>query len=386
MKKRIVKNISLLMVFLLTTNAYADLRITEYFNNLEPQKHVNKLYSEERKNELNQNIIKYDDIDDLVHLYNVDVANLWNNWENNKSAEDIHNDYLDSAAYLENAAASADNDFMEGMNRSQALAMRIQADQNADDSYSNFLKNYLEEKNIVKNTKVLFIDYKKSEFELYSVAEGIKEAERNEEKAKNAYEIGSGTKIDYLNAQKNTFDSKANFILSESACTANKRNLIINCGKKIDDSIGIPDIVLDTSFDVTKINLENDYNNALKNSIQLVIYKRNLENAETEEVKNIHKININNAPNIIWNDLDSKYHSILDALTSYENRKVALEVATDSYNSSKNKYEEGSISKKEFATAEYAYILAKCNLEIIKYDIKKAILEYEFSRDGYYKF
>ncbi len=69
------------MVFLLSTNAYADLRITEYFNNLEPQKHVNKLYSEERKNELNQNIIKYDDIDDLVHLYNVDVANLWNNWE-----------------------------------------------------------------------------------------------------------------------------------------------------------------------------------------------------------------------------------------------------------------------------------------------------------------
>lgn len=386
MKRKTVKIISLILITLLTTNTYADLKITEYFNGLEPQKHINKIYTDERKNELKQNVIKYDDIEDLIHLYNTDVANLWNNWENNKSAQDIHEDYLDSAANVEDAAASADSEFMEGMYRAQGLAMRIQADQNADDSYSNFLKNYLEEKSIVKNTKELFIDFKKSEFELYSAAGAIKEAERNEEKAKNAYENGAGTKLEYLTSEKATFDAKSNFILSESTCTTNKRNLLINCGKKIDSDVVISDVDLNDNLDVTKINFENDYNNALKNSIQLVIYKRNFENAETDEVKNIHEININNAPNAIWNDLDSKYHNIIDAITSLDNKKVSLNVALDSYNEAKNSFSEGAISKKELSSAEYAYIVAKCSLEETKYDIKKAILEYEFSRDGYYKF
>ena len=70
-------------------NSFADLVIEEYFNDLKPEQYIRSIYSNDRKEELKKEEVNYNDIEDLIHLFNPEILNNWNSWENNKSSQDI---------------------------------------------------------------------------------------------------------------------------------------------------------------------------------------------------------------------------------------------------------------------------------------------------------
>lgn len=381
MKIKIV--LTILLCFSMTFNVFADLKIDEYFNSLDPQLHVNRIYSNERKEELSGDIVNYDDIEDLIHLYNPEVLNNWNSWKNNKSSQDIYEDYQSAADSLFSSAGSQDSEMQEAMISAQGRAMQIQADKNADDSYTNFLTNYLVEKQLVLSTKILDLNYQKSCYELSNSNETIEEALRKEETASNALQYGNGTQVELLSAKKAVSDAKSSLIMAESNQKTYKRNLVINCGKEISDSIYITPINIFVGELINSIDLNSDYEKTLKNSIQYEIYRRRIENARTEEVKNEYKILYDAAPSKIYNDLENKYTNIFDALDTFNNRELALKLAKDNLNKAKNEFEHGNISAKSLKTAEYNVNVAANNLEASKYDMKIAIETYIYATLGY---
>ena len=374
---------SIALVFIITFNSFAELGKVEYFNGLTPQTHVNKLYSDERKNELKQDIVNYSDIEDMIHLFNPEILNNWNSWENDKSAEDIYDIYQSAADRLFDSAGSQDSMMQEDMMSAQGRAMQIQADKNVSDSYINFLSNYLAEKQLVLTTKTLDINYQKSAYELLNANEAIKESERNLTKAENALKYGSGTQVELLTAKKAVADAKSSLIAAESAQKANKIKLILNCGKSASDNIYITPIDLSLDIDINAINLTADFEVAKNNNIQLEIYKRKIDNARTEEVKNEFTILYEAAPDKIYNDLENKYRSILDAIDTNANRQVALTLANDNLKKAKDEYEHGNISIKDFMTAEYNFAVANNNVLAAQYDLKLAVENYKNILDGY---
>lgn len=382
-KSKYVFIYSIALVFIITFNSFAELGKVEYFNGLTPQTYVNKLYPEARKLELKENIINYDDIDDMIHLFNPEVLNNWNSWQSDKSAEDIYDIYQSAADRLYDSAGSQDSMMQEDMMTAQGRAMQIQADKNVSDSYVNFLTNYLAEKQLILATKVLNINYQKSAYDLLNANEAIKESERNLTKAENALKYGSGTQVELLTAKKAVADAKSAQVAAESAQKANKIKLILNCGKSASDSIYITPIDLSFDLDITAINLDTDFETAKSNNIQLEIYKRKIDNARTDEVKNEYKILYESAPDKIYNDLENKYRSILDAIDTNVNRQVALTLANDNLKKANNEYEHGNISAKELLTAEYNVAVANNNVVAAKYDLKLAIENYKNIIDGY---
>ena len=382
-KSKYVFIYSIALAFIITFNSFAELGKVEYFNGLNPQSHVNKLYSDERKNELKEDIVNYNDIEDMIHLYNPEILNNWNSWENDKSAEDIYDIYQSAADRLFDVAGSQDSMMQEDMMSAQGKAMQIQADKNVSDSYINFLSNYLAEKQLVLTTKILDINYQKSAFELLNANETIKESERNLTKAENALKYGSGTQVELLTAKKAVADAKSSLIAAESAQKANKIKLILNCGKSASDSIYITPIDLSLGIDINSINLNADFETAKNNNIQLEIYKRKIDNARTEEVKNEFTILYEAAPDKIYNDLENKYRSILDAVDTIANRQVALTLANDNLKKAKDEYEHGNISVKAFLTAEYNLAVANNNVLAAQYDLKLAVENYKNILDGY---
>ena len=382
-KSKYVFIYSIALVFIITFNSFAELGKVEYFNGLTPQTHVNKLYSDERKNELKQDIVNYSDIEDMIHLFNPEILNNWNSWENDKSAEDIYDIYQSAADRLFDSAGSQDSMMQEDMMSAQGRAMQIQADKNVSDSYINFLSNYLAEKQLVLTTKTLDINYQKSAYELLNANEAIKESERNLTKAENALKYGSGTQVELLTAKKAVADAKSSLIAAESAQKANKIKLILNCGKSASDNIYITPIDLSLDIDINAINLTADFEVAKNNNIQLEIYKRKIDNARTEEVKNEFTILYEAAPDKIYNDLENKYRSILDAIDTNANRQVALTLANDNLKKAKDEYEHGNISIKDFMTAEYNFAVANNNVLAAQYDLKLAVENYKNILDGY---
>ena len=271
----------------------------------------------------------------------------------------------------------------EDMMSAQGRAMQIQADKNVSDSYINFLSNYLAEKQLVLTTKILDINYQKSAYELLNANEAIKESERNLTKAENALKYGSGTQVELLTAKKAVADAKSSLIAAESAQKANKIKLILNCGKSASDNIYITPIDLSLDIDINAINLTADFETAKNNNIQLEIYKRKIDNARTEEVKNEFTILYEAAPDKIYNDLENKYRSILDAVDTNANRQVALTLANDNLKKAKDEYEHGNISVKEFLTVEYNLAVANNNVLAAQYDLKLAVENYKNILDGY---
>ena len=379
-----IKILSLAFIVLFTFNSFADLGDIEYFNELIPQTHVNKLYSDERKNALKGNKVSYNDIEDMVHLYNPEVLNYWNSWENNKSSQDIYDEYQDAANILYDAAGSQDSEMQEGMMLAQGRAMQIQADKNASDSYTNFLSNYLNEMQLVLSTKILDLNYQKSAFELLNANESILESKRNMEKAQNALNFGAGTQVELLTAKKAVVDAESARISAESSQKTYKRKLLLNCGKPASDDIYIEPIDLGLGLDISSIKLNDDYQMALAHNIQYEVYRRKIENARTDEVKNEYKILYESAPEKIYNDLENKYRNILDVLDSSYNREVALKLAKDNMEKADNEYEHGNISTKELLTAQYNLSVANNNVQIAKYDLKIAVETYKYSVMGFF--
>ena len=382
-KTRYIRIISLFLTIILSSNVFAELGKIEYFNGLDPQLHVNKIYSSERKKELQENAINYSDIDDMIHLYNPEILNNWNSWTNNKSAQDVYDAYQDAADILYNSASSQDSDMQVGMMEAQGRAMQIQADKNASDSYTDFLTNYLSEMKLTLSTKIIDINYQKSVFELLNAEEAINEAKRQLEKAENALKYGSGTQVDLLTAKKAVTDSQSARILAESSQKTYLRKLILNCGKNSVNDIYVSPVDLNVGIDISSIKLSDDYQKALANNIQYEIYRRKIENARTDEVQNEYKILREAAPQKIYNDLETKYRNILDAVDTNYNREIALNLAKDNLSKAKNEYEHGSISKKEFLTSEYNLAVANNNLQMSKYDLKIAVETYKYAVLGF---
>jgi len=383
-RTKFIKILSLAFIVLFAFNSFADLGDIEYFNELIPQTHVNKLYSDERKNALKGNKVSYNDIEDMVHLHNPEVLNNWNSWENNKSSQDIYDEYQDAANILYDAAGSQDSEMQEGMMLAQGRAMQIQADKNASDSYTNFLSNYLSEMQLVLSTKILDLNYQKSAFELLNANESILESKRNMEKAQNALNFGAGTQVELLTAKKAVVDAESARISAESSQKTYKRKLLLNCGKPASDDIYIEPIDLGLGLDISSIKLNDDYQMALAHNIQYEVYRRKIENARTDEVKNEYKILYESAPEKIYNDLENKYRNILDALDSSYNREVALKLAKDNMEKADNEYEHGNISTKELLTAQYNLSVANNNVQIAKYDLKIAVETYKYSVMGFF--
>ena len=379
MKNQICKLVfAIYFVFTLCFYSFSNQNIENYFNEIDPQRHINRMYNKDLKNKLSENVIKYEDIEDLISLYNPEILNLWNNWENNKSSNDVYNDYMNAADNLYDSASGQESAMQEGMLYAQADAMRIQADKNVSDSYTNFLANYLSEKQLTLSTKILFLNYQKSLYDIQSANLAVEDAIRNEETALNALNYGSGTQIEYLTAKKSTIDAKSNLLLSESSSKTYLRNLIANCGKDSSDLIYVHPILLNDAINANNISLNNDYEIALKNSIQYEIYKRKLENARTDEVKREYEVLVNAAPQNLYTDLELKYQNILDALDSDYNALVALSLATDNYEKANNEFSNGNISVKELKKADYNLSIAKLNVQSSKHNLKIAIENYNY--------
>lgn len=381
MKNRFFK-ITLIIVLLIASNVYAvDDKIDNYFDGLNPNMHINHFSN--KKDKLPTDTINFDDIEEFIHYYNPEVLSDWNSWENNKSANDVYNDYIDAADRLYDAASSQDSELQEGMAYAQADAMRIQADKNVNDSYVNFLTYFLKEKQLVLTTKIFDLNYQKYAYEVMSAEANIEEAKRREESSENSLKFGSGTEIEYLTAKKAVVDANSNLISATSSQKNYKRNTLINCGKAFDEEIYLAPIDLEENFNLSSINLNDDFENAKKHNIQFEIYRRKKENARTDEVKKEYDILIDAAPQNIYNDLETKYSNLIDLVDARYNREIAFNLANSNYTKATNEFKNGKISKKEFDTSLYNMRIALHNLEIVKYDFKIALENYRSCVNGY---
>ena len=382
MKKHKSKRIFTITLSLALMISFSVSSFAEELPDINTFSHIYKNYDANKKSLLNDENLSFDEIEDLIHMNNATVKSNWNSFENRKSSDDIAGDYLDAADSLEELASNATSDVQMAMYQAQAEAMRMNADSNADDSNTNFLNYLIVEKNLVLQTKTLYIDYLKSLYEVINAEEDVKEAKRKLETAINNENLGNGTRIETLTARKSESDAEASLMTANSNKRTNYRNLLINLGFDVNKEIAINEL---SNIDVNIINtidINSDYEKALENNHQFETFKRRLNNANTDEYKKQYQIQIDSAPSFIRSDLEKKYADIQDAYSSYVNMQISLELYQDEHEKASKEYTTGNISKKEYLTKVTNLNKGKNEVKKAMYDIMKAYEIYLASVNG----
>ena len=376
-KKILYILISALLVF-----SFSSLTFAEEFENINTFSHIYKNYDEAKKKELNDNEVYLEEVEDIIHLNNPTIKNNWNSFENRKSSSDIADQYLDAADALDSLASSATSDVQVAMYLAQADAMRMNADNNVDDSNTNFLNYLIVEKNLSLSTKILYIEYLKSVLDEATSEIEKEEAKRKLETAVNNESLGNGTKIDTLTARKNEADANAASMLASSNKRSYYRSLIINLGLNTNEDYKINDAPYIDVNTMSFINLQVDYEKAVNNNHQYEVFKRRKNNATTDEYKNQYDILINTAPSYIYSDLEKKYADIEDARSTNLNMQISYELYNDELKKAVKEFDLGKISRKEYLTALTNERRGLNELKKSIYDIYIAYITYEAAVNG----
>ncbi|MCQ2609555.1 MAG: hypothetical protein MJ151_02025, partial [Lachnospiraceae bacterium] len=141
------------------------------------------LYRHEDKKgvDLNDNIIEFYEIDDYIFHKNPTMQNAWKVFEVNKDISDTSDYYYDLADSLE---GQGDDEASQAQNSARAQGYRISGDNAVDDSRTRYLSNIIDEKKIVLDTKVSFINYHKSILSLKKAEAALESSKITYESAK----------------------------------------------------------------------------------------------------------------------------------------------------------------------------------------------------------
>lgn len=342
-----------------------------------------QLRDEEEKIKLSDNLIEWDEIDKIIRDYNPEVRNAWNNYQTNKNNTDINEHYLDMAERFDSLANDAASDAQEAMFQAQSYAMQINADNNVSDSLTQYYSCMQLEKRTILNTKISFINYYKNQL-LHEIAVLTEEeASRELKSAENKYSLGSITKVDALNAKVDYLTKQSNTILASSTLNQTKQNLLISVGKDYKN----PDVViglfplLDFNI-ITFTNPEMDKQSAVENNLQYKIYQRNLNNSQTYAVKSKYELLVKDATSFINSDIETKFRTVQDSMNSLMLKQQKSIAQNDDFSKISSQYKHGSVSKREYKTAEFKKQVAQKEAQVAYYDFAIIYYTYLAAVDG----
>lgn len=342
-----------------------------------------QLREEEEKIKLSDNLIEWDEIDKIIRDYNPEVRNAWNGYQTNQNNSDINEHYMDMADRFDALANSAASDAQEAMFQAQSYAMQINADNNVSDSLTQYYSCIQLEKMTILNTRTYFINYYKNQLAHEIAVLTEEEAERELKSAENKYSLGSITKVDALNAKVNYFSKQSNTILALSNLNQTKQNLLISVGKDYKN----PDVIIGIfpmiDFNiVTLTNPEMDKINAVDNNLQFKTYQRNLNNAQTAAVISKYQLLVDDAPSYIKSDIDTKFRAVKDSMNSLMLSQQKSMASNDDFSKIASQYKLGSVSKREYKTAEFKKQVAQKEAQIAYYDFAIIYYTYLAAVDG----
>jgi outer membrane protein TolC len=342
-----------------------------------------KLRSEEEKLAISDNIIEWDELDKIIHDCNPEVRNLWNNYETNKNNNDVTDSYMNAAENFDSLSNDASSSAQEAMYQAQSYAMQMNADNNVSDSLINYYSCMMQEASILLSTKKMFINYYKSKLLHEIAALSELEASREYNSAENKYSLGAITKVDALNAKVDYFTKQSETIIALSNFNQIKQNLLISLGKEYkDDGVIISPFPLIDFNIVTQTNPEMDKNNAVNNNYQYKIYLRSLSNSQTDAVKSKYQLLVNNAEAFIRADIETKFRSVKDSMNSLMLLQEKSLASDDDFKKISKEYKLGSVSNREYKTAEYKKEVAMKNAQVAYYDFAITYYDYLAAIDG----
>lgn len=339
---------------------------------------------------LQDNVIEYDEIPDLIHEYNATVQN--NQYDYQKFRED----YGDTNSDVADAYNDLAQDFYDDMSGEtdagsmmsdlqldiQARNMLKQADNTLEDSKIYLLTYEMAEDNLAATAQSNMISYHKKQLELEQKQTDLELAREKYSLEQVKQAAGTVTAVDVLTAKESLQSSENNIKELESGIENLKEELYISLGWKHNDS---PDIKELPQMDVSRIDgmdPDRDLETALENNNTLKINKRKLENARSKTTRESLETKIRNNEKQIGASLSSAYKNVLSARLSYEQAVAEAQLEETNTNIAAGKLQAGMMTSLEYKEQEYKMESSRLNAEMAAVSLFQAMETYDWSVKG----
>ena len=339
---------------------------------------------------LQDNVIEYDEIPDLIHEYNATVQN--NQYDYQKFRED----YGDTNSDVADAYNDLAQDFYDDMSGEtdagsmmsdlqldiQARNMLKQADNTLEDSKIYLLTYEMAEDNLAATAQSNMISYHKKQLELEQKQTDLELAREKYSLEQVKQAAGTVTAVDVLTAKESLQSSENNIKELESGIENLKEELYISLGWKHNDS---PDIKELPQMDVSRIDgmdPDRDLETALENNYTLKINKRKLQNARSKTTRESLETKIRNNEKQIGASLSSAYKNVLSARLSYEQAVAEAQLEETNTNIAAGKLQAGMMTSLEYKEQEYKMESSRLNAEMAAVSLFQAMETYDWSVKG----
>ncbi len=331
---------------------------------------------------LRDNVLEYEEIEDLVYEYNTTVLNnaLTYSRENARDRREVAADYLEAA---DNALTA-----YEYTSDPSLLVTANQAEQAAEnnvlegDRTASMIGYRQIEKGIAKQAQTAMNTYYQLQYQLTALEKNRALLEATVTSVQGRKSQGMATQADVLNAQQSVQSADAQIIAMKSQIEDTRQNLIIMLGWKQGDTPEIRPMPIVNMDRITAMNVEEDTQKALAADYTLQLDQRKMNNSLTDANRNIYKKTVDEDKQKIAAAVSDGYQKVIQAKSNYEEAILNEEVETKNWNAANIKHQLGTISAMEYLQAETALVSAQMDRQVKNLELFQAMENYDWLIKG----
>lgn len=350
----------------------------------------------EQRQKLEDNTLEYEELEQLVHVYNVTVVNnrvSYEKAEADSSGISQSDVYWQSANDAQEAAeaARAASDAALGNAKLKAIAAGAeaaaqqavsQAENNMNSMETTKLNYDKLEKSTVMQAQATMNTLQQLQLQLEPLNKNRELLEAVVLSTQTRKDLGMATQADVLTAQQNVQSMNAQIANLENQIKTAKQKLCIMTGWQADANPEIMPVPETDLNRITAMNLEQDTAKALEQDYTLKIDNMKLKNAGSLENTQMMEKTVANDKEQIASAVNTAYQNTMQAKAAYDQAVLDFEIAAKSMSAADTKYQLGSLSKLEHLKEQAAYVTAQAAKEAKNLALFQAMETYDWAVRG----
>lgn len=354
-------------------------------------------YTQEKWAALRDNVLEYEELNDLIHEYNATVLNNRAEYDDyrGKSSDRFKNDYADTVQDLYDASdkmlENVDEDqpgyasALAGSisTRIQAQRMQETADSENMDGDIKKLEYDRQEADLVRTAQTKMNQYWQKAKNKQSLEASLSLAQARQSAAAVRVQEGLEPQARLMEAQEAVQSAQAAIQAGDQEMDTVRRELCVLTGWSYDASPEIREIPVTRAVDLGAIDLEGDKQRAVEQNYALRAAKGKMNNTNYGTVQNkVLQVNVSEAEQKIKTDVENRYQNLKQAQSDQDQAAAELALEQRNLDAASRKLENGSIKRNEYLEIQDGYAAKAAAEQVSALKLTQAQEDYWWAVNG----
>ena len=345
-------------------------------------------YDAETWAKLQDNVLEYDEIPDLVHVYNSSISEIWKNLRESKEKIDRNIQELDSQRgkmkNLKDEAKDQGNWTGYGNYTMQEIILgKVASGLRSTDLYNRKTVVGIQkgEKQITKAAQSLMITYD-SLLKQRNTLEKLQELYAKQyEIAVNKHALGMATDQDVLTAQTNRLSAASSVASLDGGLLQLKPTLCTLTGWAADASPELAPIPETDLAQIDQMDLEEDTKKAIGNNSTLITQRTSAKGTSNASIESRLGV-IEEGEQKLTIEMKRLYNDVYTQKEAFEGARAGYQAAQKTHDKYTRMYQMGLLGESDYIGTEISYYQAKSSYESADTALRLAMETYNWGVQG----